>query len=131
MPVPETPATAAQDLRRIKSEFDNDCICRHGMLAYNCGQRDRDGHKTCSRNGPLDAVTRDGKTIKEVIRQYVDAHRIAAIELIEYAEGKWRRRKLSRIAKTAGIVGLSLAVVGGAVKLLLIRRRDTPAGDAK
>lgn len=111
--------------RRTLAEFDRDASCKHNAPAYTCGYRE------CKPGEPLDATTREGKTIKQVIGEFVDDGRISEIELAEHIKGALRRRKITSIAKIAGIIGISIGVAGGAVTLVLIRRRDEPAGDAK
>lgn len=114
------------DPRRILAEFDRDVSCKHNAPAYVCG------YQECNPGGPLDAVTREGKTIKQVVGEFIADGRISEIELVEHIKGMLRRRKIANIAKvTAKVIGITIGVVGGVVILRLITRKDEPAGDAK
>ncbi len=113
------------DPRRILSAFDAAASCKHGP-AYTCG------YKECNPGDPLDAVTQEGKTVKQVIGEFVADGRISQIELIEHIQGVLRRWKIKNLAKVTGkIAGITLGVVGGVVILRLVLHRDEPTGDAK
>lgn len=112
--------------KRILSVLDAECECRHGAIAYTCG------YAACNPGGPLDALTRNGKTIKQAIEEFIADGRIGRVEIDQHIRGVLRWRKVTNIAKVAGmVVGCTIVVVGGTTVLRLIRRKDEPAGEAK
>lgn len=114
--------------KRIRAEFDRDAACKHNTSAYACG------YKECNPapDRPLDAITQTGKTIKEVIGDYVGDGRIPEIELDEHIRGTIRWQKVTNFAKVTGkVVGIAVVVVGSAVVLRLIRGKDEPTSGTK
>ena len=125
MPASESPAG---DTRRILAEFDRDAACKHNARAYTCGYRECNP----APDKPFDAVTKTGRTIKEVIGEYVSDSRIGEIELAEHIRGVIRWQKVTNLAKVTGkVVGIAVVVVGGAVVLRLIRGKDELASGTK
>lgn len=104
----------SKEKSQLMKEFDLAITCKHGNKAPWCG--------ICQGKDWLAAITASGKTVEEVVEEFVSRGIIERIELEEYLMAKKRRRKIKEVAAVAGlvVVGGFLLYEGGKIILRLI-----------
>lgn len=115
------------------SRLKADLACRHDMLAYLCGVRESNGRKTCNPGAFWDAVTRNGKTAKEVVEERIACEDITRAEAETMIRGELRWRKVKNVSKVAGvIVGMTALVTVTTLTIRFIRGKseDDPPSSA-
>ena len=107
------------------SRLRADLTCRHDVLSFFCGERDSGGTKICNPGTFWDAITRSGKTVKEVVEEHIASGAITRAEAETMIHGELRWRKVKRISKIAGvIVGMTALVTTTTLTIRFIRHRS-------
>ena len=120
-PTQESPVRRWQ---RLKASLE----CRHDVPAYLCVERNSGGTRTCNPGTFWDAVTRSGRTVKEVIEDLIASGEIIRAEAETRIRGELRWRKVKKVSKIAGVViGMSALVTATTLTIRFIREK--PKGD--
>lgn len=97
--------------------FEAAIKCQHGNKALWC--------VLCRGKDWLEVVTADGRTISQVVEEFM-GRGIDWIEIEEYFGKEKKRRRIKKIAEVAGlgIISTLLLYQGGKLILRLIRRKE-------